>query len=58
MPSSAVHTFADPDDYAAAIRETNAEINVTGRGRFYGKDHPYRSSSPVDAALLRQSSKC
>jgi AraC-like DNA-binding protein len=37
MPSSAIHTFTDPDDYAAAIRATNAEINVTGRGRFTGK---------------------
>jgi AraC-like DNA-binding protein len=37
MPSSAVHAFIDPDDYAAAIRATNAEINVTGRGRFTGK---------------------
>jgi AraC-like DNA-binding protein len=37
MPSSAVHTFTDPDDYAAAIRATKAEINVTGRGRFTGK---------------------
>jgi hypothetical protein len=40
MPSSAVHTFADPDDYAAAIPRTKAEIfeiNVTGRGRFTGK---------------------
>jgi hypothetical protein len=37
MPSSAVHSFTDPDDYAAAIRATNAEINVTGRGRFTGK---------------------
>jgi AraC-like DNA-binding protein len=37
MPSSAVHSFTDPDDYAAAIRATNAEINVTGRGRFTGR---------------------
>ena len=39
MPSSAVHTFADPDDYGAAIREAKPrfEINVTGRGRFTGK---------------------
>jgi AraC-like DNA-binding protein len=37
MLSSAVHTFTDPDDYAAAIRATKAEINVTGRGHFTGK---------------------
>ncbi len=38
MPSSAVHTFTDPDDYGAATRETaRFEINVTGRGRFTGK---------------------
>src|SRR5216683_8047555 len=34
MPSSAVHTFTDPDDYAAAIRATRAELTVIGRGRF------------------------
>jgi hypothetical protein len=37
MPSSAVRTFTDPDDYAAAIRATNTELTVTGRGRFTGK---------------------
>jgi AraC-like DNA-binding protein len=37
MPSSAVRTFTDPDDYAAAIRATNTELTVTGRGRFAGK---------------------
>ena len=40
MPSSAVHIFADPDYYGAAMRRTKAEIfeiNVTGRGRFTGK---------------------
>ena len=34
MPSSAVRTFIDSDDYAAAIRATRAEITVTGRGHF------------------------
>ena len=34
MPSSAVCTFSDPDEYAAAIRNTKAEVTVTGRGRF------------------------
>jgi AraC-like DNA-binding protein len=37
MPSSAVHTFTDPDDYAAADRAANVEINITGRGHFAGK---------------------
>jgi AraC-like DNA-binding protein len=37
MPSSAVRTFTDPDDYAAAIRATRAELTVTGRGRFAAK---------------------
>ena len=37
MPRSAVHTFSDPDDYGAAIREANVEINVNGRGHFTGK---------------------
>ena len=34
MSSSAVHTFTDPDDYAAAIRGTKAEVTVIGRGQF------------------------
>jgi AraC-like DNA-binding protein len=34
MPSSAVRTFSDPDEYAAAIRATNTELTVTGRGQF------------------------
>jgi AraC-like DNA-binding protein len=37
MPSSAVRTFTDPDDYASAIRATKAEITVIGRGRFTAK---------------------
>ena len=37
MPSSAVQTFTDPDDYAAAIRATNAELTITGRGPFTAK---------------------
>ena len=37
MPSSAVRTFTDPDDYAASIRATKAELTVTGRGRFAAK---------------------
>ena len=37
MPSSAVRTFTDPDDYGLAIRATRAELTVTGRGRFAAK---------------------
>ena len=34
MPLSAVQTFTDPDDYATAIRNTKAELTITGRGHF------------------------
>jgi len=44
MPSSAVHSFTDPDDYAGAIRGTKAELTVTRRGRFTAKLNPYRSA--------------
>src|SRR5215467_1498214 len=37
MPSSAVRTFSDPDDYAAAIRAVEVELTVTEPGRFTGK---------------------
>jgi hypothetical protein len=37
MPSSAVHTFTDPDDYAAAIRQGTVKLTVTGRGRLTAK---------------------
>ena len=37
MPSSAVRTFTDPDDYTAAIRGTSAELTLIGRGRFNAK---------------------
>lgn len=37
MPSGAVRTFTDPDDYGAAIRATRAELTVTGRGDFVAK---------------------
>jgi hypothetical protein len=33
MPLSAVQTFSDPDEYAAAIRAANTEFAVTGRGQ-------------------------
>jgi hypothetical protein len=37
MPSSAVHTFTDPSDYATAIRATTIEMTVIGRGHFAAK---------------------
>jgi AraC-like DNA-binding protein len=37
MPSSAVRSFSDADEYAAAIRNTTAELTVTGRGHFRAK---------------------
>ncbi|MGH7116024.1 MAG: helix-turn-helix domain-containing protein [Stellaceae bacterium] len=37
MPSSAVRTFSDPDDYAASIRQGTVELTVTGRGQFTAK---------------------
>jgi len=37
MPSSAVRTFSDPDDYTASIRGTSAEMTVIGRGHFEAK---------------------
>ena len=37
MPSSQVHTFTDPGDYAAAIRGSRAEVTILGRGQFRAK---------------------
>ena len=37
MPSSAVRTFTDPDEYAAAIRQGTYELTVTERGDFTAK---------------------
>jgi AraC-like DNA-binding protein len=37
MRSSAVRTFTDPDDYAAAIRQGTYELAVTERGNFTAK---------------------
>jgi len=34
MPSSAVVTFSDPDEYAAAFRNAKVDITVIGRGQF------------------------
>jgi AraC-like DNA-binding protein len=37
MPSSAVRTFSDPNEYAAAIRAGTVEATVTERGNFHAK---------------------
>jgi AraC-like DNA-binding protein len=37
MLSSAVRCFADPDDFAAAIRQSTVQLTVTGHGQFTGK---------------------
>jgi AraC-like DNA-binding protein len=37
MSSSAVRTFADPDDFAASFLATNVEMTILGRGRFEAK---------------------
>jgi AraC-like DNA-binding protein len=38
MPSSEVHTFTDPDAYAASIRRTTtSELTIIGGGRFTAK---------------------
>ena len=37
MPSSAVRSFTDPDEYAVAIRGATVELTVTGRGDFNAK---------------------
>ena len=37
MPSSAVHTFTDPAEYAAAIRQGTYELTVTEPGDFIAK---------------------
>jgi AraC-like DNA-binding protein len=37
MPSSAVHTFTDPDDFATSVRGGQVELTVTGRGKFTAK---------------------
>jgi hypothetical protein len=34
MPSSAVRSFSDPDDYAAGIRKGTVELTAIGRGKF------------------------
>jgi AraC-like DNA-binding protein len=37
MPSSEIHTFADPDDYATSIRTANVQLTITGHGVFDAK---------------------
>ena len=37
MPSSSVRTYTDPDDYTSAVRATNAEMTIIGRGSFDAK---------------------
>ena len=37
MPSSAVRTYSDPEDYVAGIRQGTYELTVTERGRFAAK---------------------
>jgi AraC-like DNA-binding protein len=37
MPSSAVRTFADPDDWTTTFRGSEAELTITARGRFSAK---------------------
>ena len=37
MPSSAVRTFTDPDEYAASIRGGEVELTVAARGDFHAK---------------------
>jgi AraC-like DNA-binding protein len=34
MPSSAIRTFADPDEYAAQFQQGPVELTISGRGRF------------------------
>ena len=34
---SAVHSFTDPDAYAATIRQSRVQLTVTGRGHFTGQ---------------------
>jgi AraC-like DNA-binding protein len=37
MPSSAVRSFSDPDEYAASSRAAKAELSISQRGQFSGK---------------------
>ena len=37
MPSSAVKTFSEPDEYTAAIRQGTYQLTITQRGIFKAK---------------------
>jgi hypothetical protein len=37
MPSSAVHAFTEPDDYAATVRGGTVDLTITVRGNFIAK---------------------
>jgi AraC-like DNA-binding protein len=37
MPASTVRSFTDPDDYAASVRATTADLTIVARGRFAAK---------------------
>jgi len=37
MPSSAIRTFADPDDWTTTFRGSQAELTITARGQFSAK---------------------
>jgi AraC-like DNA-binding protein len=37
MPSSAVRTFSDPDQYATSIRQGTVDLTITERGQFKAK---------------------
>jgi AraC-like DNA-binding protein len=37
VPSSSIRKFSDPDEYAARIRNTRAELTITARGKFAGE---------------------
>src|SRR5215469_16035194 len=37
MPSSAVYTFTDPDDFTTSFRGSQAELTITACGRFSAK---------------------
>ena len=61
MPSSAVVTLSDPDEYAAAFRNAKVEITVIGRGQFTA-ERPYlehigtlshKSAGGIDRGFFR-----
>lgn len=37
MPSSAVYTFTDPDDWTTTFRGSRAQLTITARGQFAAK---------------------